>query len=71
MSVFYQCNFMLCQAILKIGAYMNPLELAFNNPKFVTLWKHNQSVRNFVATKPSELFKLVKLLKSIDELCLQ
>lgn len=47
---------------------MNPLELAFYNPKFVLLWKH---VRNFVATKPYELNKLVKLLKSIDELCQQ
>lgn len=62
---------MLCQAILKIGANMNPLELAFNNPKFVLFWKNNQSVRNFVATKPYELNKLVNLLKSIDELCLQ
>ena len=50
---------------------MNPLELAFSNPKFVMLWKYDQSVRNFVATKPYELNKLVKLLKSIDELCLQ
>lgn len=50
---------------------MNPLELAFNNPKFVLFWKNNQSVRNFVATKPYELNKLVNLLKSIDELCPQ
>ena len=50
---------------------MNPLELAFSNSKFVLLWKNNQAIRNFVATKPYELNKLVKLLKSIDELCLQ
>lgn len=50
---------------------MNPLELAFSNSKFVLLWKNNQAIRNFVAAEPYNLHKLVKLLKSIDELCLQ
>ena len=50
---------------------MNPLELAFSNSKFVLLWKNNQVIRDFVATKPYELYKLANLLKSIDELCLQ
>lgn len=50
---------------------MNPLELAFSNPKFVLLWKTTSSIRNFVATEPYNLNKLVNLLKSIDELCLQ
>lgn len=50
---------------------MNPLELAFSNPKFVLLWKITPSIRKFVATEPYELYKLVNLLKSIDDLCLQ
>lgn len=50
---------------------MTILELAFANPSFVMLWKNNQKIRNFVATKPYELHKLLNLLTSIDELCLK